>query len=562
MLETFLKNNKSIEKHFNEILKLVPHKMSRTRIDLPWFNQNLKREEKRRQRLFSKCKQLGHSKSEKGKKKLADYKTRLAQANKSFKSNLKKSRWQYINSILCTGLESGNNKPFWKFIRGQRQESVGVSPLKDNGVLHSDRKQKSEILAKQFRSVFTNDEIDPFSDEIPTGPSYPPISEIVINENGISKLLKNLNPNKAAGPDQIPCHLLKELACEVAPVLASIFRQSLSTGELPDSWLTAWITPVFKKGPKNDPSNYRPVSLTCVICKVLEHVVCSHMRSHFDKFGILSQYQHGFRKFFSCESQLLLTTHDLMVRVDRKEPVDVAVLDFSKAFDTVPHRRLLRKLELLGIRGELLSWIRAFLTGRTQSVMIEGCFSQPYQVESGVPQGTVLGPLLFLCYINDLPNVLDPHTAVRLFADDLLIYRSIKSQDDQVKLQRDLHALGSWGERWGMKFNTKKCNIMLINNQGRPRFYELCNDVLGIVQSAKYLGVTISDDLSWTPHISSIVTKAHQRLGFIRRNLRGSPYAYRAIAYKSLVRSQLEYCCTIWDTDIKSEINSIERVQR
>ena len=120
-------------------------------------------------------------------------------------------------------------------------------------------------------------------------------------------------------------------------MLASIFRQSLSTGELPDSWLTTWITPVFKKGPKNDPSNYRPVSLTCVICKVLEHVVCSHMRSHFDKFGILSQYQHGFRKFFSCESQLLLTTHDLMVRVDRKEPVDVAVLDFSKAFDTVPH---------------------------------------------------------------------------------------------------------------------------------------------------------------------------------------------------------------------------------
>ena len=194
--------------------------------------------------------------------------------------------------------------------------------------------------------------------------------------------------------------------------------------------------------------------------------------------------------------------------------------------------------------------------------MIEGCFSQPDQVESGVPQGTVLGPLLFLCYINDLPNVLDPHTAVRLFADDLLMYRSIKSQDDQVKLQRDLHALGSWGERWGMKFNTKKCNIMLINNQGRPRFYELCNDVLGIVQSAKYLGVTISDDLSWTPHISSIVTKAHQRLGFIRRNLRGSPYAYRAIAYKSLVRSQLEYCCTIWDTDKKSDINSIERVQR
>ena len=163
--------------------------------------------------------------------------------------------------------------------------------------------------------------------------------------------------------------------------------------------------------------------------------------------------------------------------------------------------------------------------------------------------------------INDLPNVLDPHTAVRLFADDLLIYQSIISGDDQVKLQHDLNALGSWGDRWGMVFNTIKCHIMLINIE-QPRFYQLCNDFLSTVQFAKYLGVTISDDLSWTPHISSIVSKAHQRLGFLRRNLRGSLYAYRAIAYKSLVRSQLEYCCTIWDTDKKSDIDKVERVQR
>ena len=164
----------------------------------------------------------------------------------------------------------------------------------------------------------------------------------------------------------------------------------------------------------------------------------------------------------------------------------MAVLDFSKAFDNVPHRRLLRKLELLSIHGQLHSWIRAFLTGRTQSVMVDGCHSQADPVKSGVPQGTVLGPLLFLCYINDLPNFLDPKTAVRLFADDLLVYRSIVTQTDQVTLQNDLHALAAWGDRWGMKFNTKKCHTMLINNRNKPRFYQLCNDVLTEVQTAQY----------------------------------------------------------------------------
>ena len=275
-------NYASIETHFQEIMKLVPHKMSRSRIDLPWFNQNLKREGKRRQRLYKMCKQLGNAKTDRGKKKRSEYEAQLAKSNKSFQSNLKRARWQYINNILCTSLESGNNKPFWKYIRGVRQESVGVAPLKEDGVLHSDREKKSEILAKQFRSVFTNDDTDPYSGALPTGRSYGPISQLSIGENGICKLLENLSPNKAVGPDQIPCRLLKELAPELAPVLSSLFRQSLSTGELPDSWLTAWIAPVFKKGPKNEPANYRPVSLTCVICKVLEHVVCSHMRSHFD----------------------------------------------------------------------------------------------------------------------------------------------------------------------------------------------------------------------------------------------------------------------------------------
>ena len=172
----------------------------------------------------------------------------------------------------------------------------------------------------------------------------------------------------------------------------------------------------------------------------MEHIICTHIPSHLDRHGILSDLNHGFRSRHSCESQLLITTHDFLARMDRREETDVLVLDFSKAFDTVPHKRLLQKLEFYGIQGELLSWIPSFLSARTQSVVVKGCRSPEDKVLSGVPQGTVLGPLLFLCHINDLPSVVDPQTAVRLFADDCLVYRSITSNSDHRQLQLDLQA--------------------------------------------------------------------------------------------------------------------------
>ena len=346
----------------------------------------------------------------------------------------KHTDWQYVNNILQTSLEEGNSKPFYRYVKSKKEDNIGVSPLKEDGKLHVTAQKKCEILAAQFRSVFTDDKNDPQSDVLLHGPAYPPVEELIIRDEGVAKLLADINPSKASGPDEIPCRLLKELAQELAPVFASLFRQSLSTGDLPSSWLHAWITPVFKKGSRCEPENYRPVSLTCVMCKLLEHIICTHLRTHFDRHGILTEYNHGFRSKHSCESQLLVTSHDLLTRMDRKEETDVLVLDFSKAFDTVPHKRLLQKLQLLGINGCILDWIRSFLSSRLQSVVIDGSRSQEDTVLSGVPQGTVLGPLLFLCHINDLPSVVDPQTAVRLFADDCLLYRSIKSTEDQVQL--------------------------------------------------------------------------------------------------------------------------------
>ena len=270
------------------------------------------------------------------------------------------------------------------------------------------------------------------------GPSYPPQYPLHVTEAGVHKLLKNLNPGKASGPDEIPTRLLKELADDITPLVTSITRQTLNQGRLPDVWRDAWVTPVFKKGGRSDPANYRPVSLTCIVCKLAEHILCTHIRGHLDDKGVLTPANHGFRKDHSCETQLLLTTHELLKYRDAKRQVDIGILDFSKAFDTVPHKRLLNKLRLYGIHGSVLRWIESFLTNRRQLVVCDGVKSEYSPVTPGVPQGTVLGPLLFLLYINDMPSVVDSGTSVRLFADDALVYRVINNIEDQVVLQQDL----------------------------------------------------------------------------------------------------------------------------
>jgi hypothetical protein len=416
------------------------------------------------------------------------------------------------------------------------------------------------MLNSQFRSVFTVEDLG----TLPQMPGTPhdPIDDIVINVPGIEKQLLNLDPGKASGPDGLPNRLLKFGAHELAPVLIVIFNQSLSSGTVPSEWLLAHVTPIYKKGNRHLPENYRPVSLTSVPCKILEHVVCRHVLQHLEKNSILSSLQHGFRSGHSCESQLLVTMQDILQRIDNNNQVDLVILDFSKAFDVVPHQRLLTKLDHYGIRGQPLNWIRAFLSGRSPRVLVNGEMSNAVPVTSGVPQGTVLGPLLFLCYINDLPLV--ARSQVRLFADDCLLYRSVTSVRDQEILQEDLDALQQWAERWQMTFNPKKCYVMKIHRAriSKSGPYSFCGSVLEQVKTNPYLGVMLSEDAKWGEHIDRTAKKANSTLGFLRRNLRQCPPKLRELAYNSLVRSVLEYACTVWDPHLAKDIKHLEAVQR
>ena len=213
-------------------------------------------------------------------------------------------------------------------------------------------------------------------------------------------------------------------------MLACIFSQSLETGSVPSDWKHAYVTPIFKKGTKSDPRNYRPISLTSVVCKTMEHILVSQIMKHLEENNILSDSQFGFRSKHSCESQLFITINDIAKGMDENYQVDAAILDFCKAFDKVEHSRLLYKLDYYGIRGNILHWLKSFLYDRTQQVVVDGSKSSIRKVTSGIPQGSVLGPLLFLIYINDI--AINIKSEIRLFTDDILLCKVIALPTDHL----------------------------------------------------------------------------------------------------------------------------------
>ena len=272
-----------------------------------------------------------------------------------------------------------------------------------------------------------------------------------------------MNPSKANGPDNISCRISKECAESVSPYLQIIFTKSLEDQSVPQDWLVANAIALFKKGDKSHPVNYCPVSLTSNPCKIMEHIIFKHIMNHLDKHNILVNFQHGFRRKTSCESQLVITAEDITRNLDNNQQVDMLILDFSKAFDTVPHQRLLKKLASYGIAGNILAWLEAWLTQREQQVTLEGESSSTAKVTSGVPQGTVFGPLLFLRNINDIGN--DTTLKIRQFADDSLLYLAISTKDDCKHLQEDLDKMVKWTKTWQMIFNPSKCYVLTITKK-------------------------------------------------------------------------------------------------
>ena len=327
---------------------------------------------------------------------------------------------------------------------------------------------------------------------------------------------------------------MKECAEQISPILAFIYQQSLDTGDVPPDWKTANIVPIFKKGSKAKPSNYRPVSLTSIACKIMEHIIASQVMDFMEDNNILCDVQHGFRHNRSCESQLIITTDDLARVLNTQGQTDMTILDFSKAFDKVPHHRLINKLQYYGIRGDTQNWIAHFLNNRSQRVLVDGEKSEFGPVLSGVPQGTVLGPILFLIYINDITE--NMNSTVRLFADDCLIYREINSEDDANTLQEDLNTIYNWSQQWLMNFNVDKCYFMSVTlTRKHKQVYEYSMGGKSLTRTSinPYLGVEIDSSLNWTRQVDKVCGKANKILGLLRRNLHHVPQNIKDHSYKA-----------------------------
>ena len=530
----------------------VPSKMSSTRYHQPWITGDVRRLSKRKKRAYSKATSS---------KDPADF-HRYQELKKKTRKACKEAYAAYMRDIISPDM-STNPKRFWSFIKERRCENVGIAPLKgEDGFTHSDSEARANILNKQFSSVFThNEDLTNIKD---LGPSpYPPMPSINITTPGVMKLLKNIKIHKAAGPDNISNRLLKTVATQISPAFTTFFQASLNQGYLPKSWKDANVVPIFKKGDKSRASNYRPVSLTSVSCKILEHILCSAIMKHLERHRILSDAQHGFRRHRSCESQLIVTVNDLITSLDNKKQVDLILLDFSKAFDKVPHQRLLRKIEHYGIRGSTHRWLKDFLKDRSQRVLVEGATSSRAEVQSGVPQGSVLGPLMFLLFINDLPEYVK-NSKVRLFADDCVLYKEIENGEDSKALQEDLNALQQWETDWNMEFHPQKCQLLKISNKRSiiPAKYTIHGHTLEEVDSAKYLGVTLHRTLNWNEHIQNITNKANRTRAFLQRNMQAAPQRTKEICYQALVRPILEYSSSVWDPWTSTNIDKIEAVQR
>jgi hypothetical protein len=551
--------------------KYIPTKMARCKDRVPWITPELRKLLRKQTKLFYK--QRGSAKA-----------SRASQHYRSLKSLVQRTTrqayWKYVNNIISDNGNSDDaadkpkgNKRFWTFIKHKKQEARGVAPLRHNGKLVHDTVHKATILNAQFQSVFNkntplglNHLCHKALDFCTTSEDSKPqekMAPFTITEEGVVKLLNKLKPFKAAGPDMLRPLILKELAAEIAPILTIIFNASLKQQSVPDDWKTANITPIFKKGEKYRAENYRPVSLTCICSKLMEHVMASQLMSHLDKHNILHSLQHGFRAKLSCETQLLEFADDIFKSLRDNSQSDVVIMDFSKAFDKVSHSHLLHKLQRYGATDTFCGWTRSFLSGRTQQVVIDGEASDPIPITSGVPQGSVLGPILFLVYINDMPTY-TKHATVRLFADDTLVYMAIHNRDECAKLQEDIAALGDWEKEWLMEFHPDKCNVLRISKKRSIiKFpYALHNQVLAEADNAKYLGVNINNKMSWNTHIDQMTAKSNKRLGFIKRNLKIPDQDLKSMAYKSLVRPTLEYASAVWDPHTLTAAAQLEKVQR
>ena len=465
-------------------------------------------------------------------------------------------------AIQCMRGEDKNY--FYKFAKSKAKIKSKIGPFEREGQIIEDPKLKAEILKEQFESVYST----PGEEQMEISPPLVPevtLQEFEITEANIEAQIKELRKKAAAGPDDIPAVLLKNCINSVKYPLSIFWNQSLQDGNIPEILKTGIITPIYKGKDRNQPVNYRPVSLTSNIIKIFEKLIKKKIVEHMETNGHFNSNQHGFRTGRSCISQLLNHHTKIIEALELGKKVDVIYLDFAKAFDKVHHGILLQKLKKVGITGKLHRWIGEFLRERKQYVAVEGALSSESEVRSGVPQGSVLGPLLFLIHIGDIDKQIRNST-VTCFADDTRIMKTIREDNDNTLLQEDLDHIYEWATTNKMKFNDRKFETINYQPGHRNEAYHNYTTESGSLIERKTeirdLGIIMNNEASFAEHITAIAKKGKNLAGWALRTFQSRETNLMLTLLKVLIRPHLEYGCQVWNPHKACEIKLLESVQR
>ena len=468
-----------------------------------------------------------------------------------------------------------SSRQWWTTVKragGQGHRSADIPVLRaSNGTEHTTCSEKAEAFGQYFSAKCSLGDNDLQANSLPPvrPRSQAQLRNVHFRPSTVERKLRQLHPAKATGPDGIPGRVLRQCSKELAVPVSRLFSQPFHQGRQPTMWKTAMVVPVHKKKSKSDVKNYRPISLFSILSKVMEAIINHSIRQFLEAHNILSKSQYGFRSQLGTQDVLTLLNYQWSRVAARGGVVRVIAVDVAGAFDRVSHVGVLHKAQCYGVTGPLLAWLRDYLTDRHLRVAVGGELSCPYPTKAGVPQGSILGPTLFILYTNDGEDHLPPGMELAAYADDTTLFHCLTSRADidcgSELLQQGIDAFSRWGHKWRIKFEPSKTQAMSIGHHRQP--WELPRatfDGTPVSEESrlKLLGVTFDDTLSYSFHLRSLASRANQRIGFLKRASPILDAESRQRVYNGFVRPTLEYCPLVWMSSPSSHLKKLDQIQR
>ena len=472
-------------------------------------------------------------------------------------------------------LSSGNlrDKQWWTYVKraGGKDRCSDIPLITDgNGKEYVTSKEKADCFGSFFANKCSLGDMDLSDSTLPDlpQPHHVGLSHIRFRPPAVRRVLAQLDSSKATGPDGISARVLKECSDVLAAPVSRLFQLLMKKGVQPDIWKLASVVPVHKRASRSILKNYRPVSLLCILSKVMETLVNRQVVNYLERHQLLSPHQYGFRRGLGTADLLIALHHEWAAAAGEGGAARLLAVDIAGAFDRVSHCGVIHKAESCGLRGDLLKWLRSYLSNRRLQALVGGQTSTAYPVWAGVPQGSILGPTLFILYVNDIADGLPPEVGINTYADDTTLYTLISepsnTQHTTAVLQAAVNTIEKWGARWKVTFEPSKSQTLTVTHRRQPwpmPSLTFGGETVPEDSQLKLLGVVFDPKLSFKDHIRNTAARANQRLFFFRKACKVLDHKGRVTVYKGFIRPVLEYCPLAWMGAAPTHLGRLDRVQ-